>query len=246
MATGPAAIPRRRESPPTVAPGALVWASTGGIVASMSCAGPECAPPVASTHGRAGVPTTVNEQEPLPRAVAARAVARCALATGNLLAHRRTHLPKGLVGTRLHFADGTSARVFRETIVDGDPPSDPCLLVVEFRLRVLRGRWHALFLWECILNTPLFLGFPGFASKLWLGRDVKDRYRGFYQWHDAAGAAFYARSLWRVLELVCPPESIHYKVIPGFRRDDVLEDPQLLATVSPGEVDAWWRLIESA
>lgn len=99
-----------------------------------------------------------------------------------MLAQRRTHLPKRNVGLRLHFADGTTGRVFRETVIERQPADDPCLLVVEFRLRLLRGRWHALFLWECILNTPLFLGFPGLVSKLWVDRDEEDRYRGFYEW----------------------------------------------------------------
>ena len=187
----------------------------------------------------------MNAQKPLPRAVAARAVARCGRATVLLLARRRTHLLKARVGQRLFFADQTSARVFRETVVDGDPPADPCLLVVEFRLRLLRGRWHKLFLWECILNTPLFVGFPGLVSKLWLDRDEQERYRGFYEWDGAAGAEFYARSLWRVLELVCRPGSIHYQVIPGLRRDDVLEDPQLLAAISPEDGAAWWRPVGS-
>ncbi len=145
----------------------------------------------------------------------------------------------------LRFADTTLARVFRETVVDCDPPEDPCLLVVEFRLRVLRGRWHSLFLWECILNTPLFVGFPGLVSKLWLDRDERDRYRGLYEWNGAAGAEFYARSLWRVLALVCPRGSIHYRVVPGFRRDAVLRDSQVLASVAPEDGAAWWRLVEA-
>ena len=185
----------------------------------------------------------MNAQEPLPRAVAARAVTRCALATVRLLARRRTHLCGARVGLRLRFADETSARVFRETVVDREPPEDPSLLVVEFRLRLLRGRWQRLFLWECILNTPLFVGFPGLVSKLWLDRDEQERYRGLYEWNDAAGAEFYARSLWRVLELVCRPGSIHYRVIPGLGRDDVLQDPQLLAATSPEDDAAWWRVV---
>ena len=135
----------------------------------------------------------MNAEEPLPRAVAARAVTRCALVTVGLLARRRTHLCGARVGLRLRFADETSARVFRETVVDRKPPEDPSLLVVEFRLRLrlLRDRWQRLFLWECILNTPLFVGFPGFVSKLWLDRDEQERYRGLYEWNDAAGAEFY-------------------------------------------------------
>jgi hypothetical protein len=44
-----------------------------------------------------------------------------------------------------------------------------------------------------------------------------------------------------VLSLVCVPGSIHYIVVPGRRRDDVLNDPELLdpsGTVEP----EWWRL----
>jgi hypothetical protein len=167
----------------------------------------------------------------------------CAAATAVFLARRRTHLPRRLVGTRLCFADGTSARVFRETTVDRAEPQDPCLLVVRFRLRLLRGSWHRLFLWECILNTPLFVGFPGFVSKLWLDRDAQDNYRGLYEWDGATRAARYASSLWRVLALVCPRRAIDYVVLPGLRRADVLEDPARLAPTDAAG-DAWWRIIE--
>jgi len=168
----------------------------------------------------------VNVQEPLARATAARAEVRCVVRSAMLLVQRRTHLPTRNVGLRLHFADGTSGRVFRETVVEREPPLDPCLLVVEFRLHLLRGRWRSLFLWECILNTLLFVGFPGFVSKLWLDADERERYRGVYEWSDPDSAEFYARSLWRVLELVCPRGSIHYEVVPHMRRDDVLRTPQ--------------------
>jgi hypothetical protein len=40
-----------------------------------------------------------------------------------------------------------------------------------------------------------------------------------------------------VLALVSVPGSIHYAVLPGLRRDDVLERPDLM-----GESEAWWRL----
>jgi hypothetical protein len=170
-------------------------------------------------------------------------VARCAAVTARLLATRQTHLPKDHVGARLRFADGTSARVFRETTIDRRPPDDPCLLVVAFSLHLLRGGWHRLFLWECILNTPLFAGFPGLVSKLWLEHDQQERYRGFYEWDDPAAAEHYARSLWWVLDLVCPRGAVQYRVVPGVRRDAVLENPDLLESVAPpGVRPEWWRL----
>jgi hypothetical protein len=42
----------------------------------------------------------------------------------------------------------------------------------------VRGGWHTGFRWESLFNTPLFVGFPGFVSKLWLAHDEHDVYRG--------------------------------------------------------------------
>lgn len=143
----------------------------------------------------------------------------------------------------IQFADGTAGRVYRETVVE-QPPVDPCVLVVSFRLRGVRGRGHVLFRIESILNTPLFVGFPGFVSKLWLSHDDNGAYRGLYEWDGADRAEKYARSLWRVLELVS--ESIDYMVVPDMRRDDVLADPGLLHGHRPDEDTAWWRVVASA
>jgi hypothetical protein len=159
---------------------------------------------------------------------ALRAVARCAAATAVLLAQRRIHLPRDHVGTRLRFADGTSARVYRETVVDRSPPRDPCVLLVDFRLRGVRGRGHAAFRAESLLNTPLFVGFPGYVSKLWLAHDDREVYRGLYEWDGPALAESYARALWWVLALVCVPGSIHYVVLPGRHRDELLRELPVL------------------
>jgi hypothetical protein len=110
----------------------------------------------------------VNEQSPLPYAEAAAAEMRCVATTVGLLLQRRIKLPSERVGMRVHFADGTSARVYRETTVVGIEPKNACVLIVGFRLRLVTGWWHDVFRWESVLNTPLFVGFPGFGSKLWL------------------------------------------------------------------------------
>jgi hypothetical protein len=187
----------------------------------------------------------VTEQPPLAYPVALRALASCLASTGRLLWRRRVHLPRGRVGTRLSFADGTSARVYRETVVDQGPTLDPCVLVVEFRLRAVRGPGHAAFRLESLLNTPLFVGFPGFVSKLWLAHDERGRYRGMYEWDGPRLAGDYARALWRVLALVSVPGSVHYVVLPGLRRDVLLEKPFLAPGVAADSV-AWWCLTEAA
>jgi hypothetical protein len=87
----------------------------------------------------------------------------------------------------LTFGDGSRGRVYRESVVDHAPDAEPAVLVVSFRLGGVRGVGHALFRAESLLNTPLFVGFPGFVSKLWLAHDEHGVYPGF-----AAG------SCWRI------------------------------------------------
>jgi hypothetical protein len=187
-----------------------------------------------------------GEQPPLAHAAALWALVSCVASTVRLLQQRRIHLRVGWVGRRLGFADGTSARVYRETVVDCDVTQEPCVLVVEFRLRAVRGWGHAVFRWESLLNTPLFVGFPGFVSKLWLANDDRGRYRGVYEWDGVRRADHYARALWRVLALVSVRGSIHYAVLPGLRRDQLLSQPEILAEVATADAPAWWRLTQVA
>jgi hypothetical protein len=86
----------------------------------------------------------------------------------------------------------------------------------------------------------LFAGFPGLVSKLWLGHDQDGLYRGLYQWDDPDQAVAYVRALWWALALVSEPDSIHYAVLPGLDRDQVMANPSLVdhLTAAPG---GWWR-----
>jgi hypothetical protein len=164
---------------------------------------------------------------------------RCIGRTAVLLARRSIHLPKQFVGRQVRFADGSEAHVFRETVVDRPATEDPAVLVVAFRLRLIRGRGHALFRRESLLNTPLFVGFPGLVSKLWISHDGRGNYRGLYEWDGPELAEQYARSLWRVLALGSVRGSIRYHVAPGLRREDVLSQPG----VGTGEsANDWWVL----
>lgn len=182
--------------------------------------------------------TVLAPARPLPRPQAWLRVGRGVLSGLGMLGRREVRSPRDHVDAWLRFGDGTRARVYRETLVEREP-AEPVYLAVTFRLRAVRGRGHAAFRVESVLNTPLFVGFPGFVSKLWLTADELDRYRGLYEWDGAGRADRYARTLWRVLELVSVPGSIDYRVVPGLRRDDAIADPAALA----GESSAleWWR-----
>ena len=124
--------------------------------------------PAVSPPGDPGI-RGLSDQAPLRYDAALRALAGCVISTARLLWQRRVHLPVEQVGRRLRFADGTSARVYRETVVGRGATRDPCVLVVEFRLRAVRGWAHAAFRLESLLNTPLFVGFPGFCLEVVAG-----------------------------------------------------------------------------
>jgi hypothetical protein len=182
------------------------------------------------------------EQHPLGLLGAGWALGRAVLRAAKLLLQRRIAQPAEHLGDVLQFADGSRGRVYRETVARPTTCADPAVLVVEFRLRWVRGRGHALFRAESLLNTPLFVGFPGFVSKLWLTHDDHGFYRGVYQWDGAGRADVYARALWWVLALVSVPGSVHYVVLPGRIRDEVLRNPASLVDAALAETDEWWRL----
>jgi len=184
----------------------------------------------------------VADRGPLPLWRAVIALGQCVFRAGMLLSRRAISQPEDHLGHVLRFGNGSRGRVYRETSVNGAVVDSPAVLMVSFRLRWIRGRGHSLFRAESLLNTPLFVGFPGFVSKLWLAHDENGVYRGFYEWNDPKLADAYVRALWWVLALVSVRGSIHYVVLPGLRRDDVLADPEVLESTAPGWRQAWWRL----
>ena len=133
--------------------------------------------------------------------------------------------------------------MFRETAIRDGGPRDPAVLVVQFRLRVVgRSRLlHALFRRECILHTPLFAGFPGFRSKLWISDTDTGVYRGLYEWDGAGRAVDYADQLVRLLALFSIRGSVRYHVVPGLRREELLRGPASVAAGQGREADGWWR-----
>jgi len=168
---------------------------------------------------------TPTQHRPLPFRAAARALVRCALVSAELMARGRVHHPRNAVGTRLRFPGGTTSYVYRETVIERPPAAEPCVLVVEFRLRWVRGRAHALFRAESWLNGPLFAGFPGLLTKWWVAADERGTYRGVYEYDGRDRADRYARALWWVLAMVSVRGTVRHVVVPGVRRDDVLVRP---------------------
>jgi hypothetical protein len=146
----------------------------------------------------------------------------------------------------MRFADGSTSFVFRETAIRDPNPRGPAVLVVQFRLRAFGHRrfLHALFRRECILHTPLFAGFPGFQTKLWISDTATGVYRGLYEWDGPERAADYADQLVRLLVPLSTHGSVRYHVIPGIGRRDLFAASGLAGTGQAQEAGAWWRLAE--
>ena len=74
---------------------------------------------------------------------------------------------------------------------------------------------------------------------MWLANDIRDTYRGLYEWDGARLAEAYARALggcWPGQRTRVDPLPHH----PGMHRDELLQDP---ARVGAEGRDDWWRLI---
>ena len=184
----------------------------------------------------------VGDRRPLHLRLAISSLVGCVVRTLALLSRREISQPTDRVGQVLRFDDHSGGRVYRETVVQNAAVDAPAVLVVGFRLRWVRGWGHAIFRAESLLNTLLFVGFPGFVSKLWLAHDENGVYRGVYQWSDWRRADGYVRALWWVLAVVSLRGSVRYVVIPGLRRDEVLADPTILEGIAANQGRAWWRI----
>ena len=165
----------------------------------------------------------------------------CAREWARMSAGHRLTRPIDHVGDTLTFADGTTSRVFRETLVADVATSAPALLVIKFRLAFLDdlAPLHAAFRRECLIHTPLFAGFRGFRSKLWLDDDRTRIYRGIYEWDGAEDAAAYAARMVGLLAPFSNRETAEAHIVPGLTVSGYLTDPGATAGGAP---DAWWRL----
>ncbi len=190
----------------------------------------------------AEVPTgkTVHEMstpQPLPWPQALSAFGRCLVDVVRSLRQRRLHQPSANLGRVIAFADGTRATVYRETVHDNGPVTEPVSLIVAFRLRWVGGNRvvHRLFRLESVCNTVLFAGFDGFVSKLWMTADDKHMYRGVYEWDGYDSAVDYVRALWWPLMVVSRRDSIRFHVVGESTRASLLDGAH-------GDSDgSWWQ-----
>jgi hypothetical protein len=157
--------------------------------------------------------------------LAAASVARfLRLATTGALRLRRDRL-----GAAYAIERGGTYEIFRETVRRDGATAAPVVLVVGFRLKLIRAitPLHWLFQRACILTTPFWSGGRGFRVKLWLVDPVTKNYLGIYEWDGAANARTYAEALTRVLCLLSTPGSVWYELHPASELEPFLRARQV-------------------
>jgi hypothetical protein len=163
------------------------------------------------------------EQKRQPRAEPGRLphltlAARSTVQFLRLLFSGHTHLRSSRIGN-LYSADrsGRSYQVFRETVSHDGETGQNDVLIVGFRLRLIRSNrlLHWIFRRICIVSTPIWSGFPGFRVKLWLIDPKTKNYLGIYEWTGAENARVYAEWLIRLLRPLSTPGSVWYELRPN-------------------------------
>ncbi len=152
-----------------------------------------------------------------------------------LLISGRIHQPHQHVGDQLTFANGASARVFRETVVEQGRCDAPTVLIFLYRLRATDDWVQKMYLRASVLITPFVAGVPGFVSKMWLTFDENAAYCSIYEWDNAGHAESSAQAIQRILPLIAPPDSIAYHVISDTTRAQYLAQSGKVANdIPPG------------
>jgi len=129
---------------------------------------------------------------------------------------RALRLRRDRVGQAYIINQRGTYQIFRETVSDDGIRDRSVVLVVGFRLRVLRSNrfLHWLFQRVCILTTPFWSGFRGFRVKLWMVDPQTKNYLGIYDWAGVENAQTYIDAWVRVLRPLSTPGSVWYDLYP--------------------------------
>jgi len=147
------------------------------------------------------------------------AVRFCRLAASHAL-----HLRRDRLGERYAIDQGGTYTIFRETVSDAERDARSVVLVVGFRLRLLRAypSPHWIFQRLCILTTPFWSGLRGFRVKLWMVDPMSKNYLGIYDWAGEENAKVYVNALVRVLRPLSTCGSVWYRLYPDQELDAYL------------------------
>jgi len=133
-------------------------------------------------------------------------------------------LRKDRLGNIYRISEAGRFKIFRETVSRKEISEKPVVLVVGFRLKLIKSNptFHWLFQRVCILTTPFWSGFRGFKVKLWMVDPDTKNYLGIYQWLGEPNTKNYIDFLTPVLQFFSLKNSIWHKIYPNTKLDDYL------------------------
>jgi hypothetical protein len=128
----------------------------------------------------------------------------------------RLHSSKGMIGKVFRNADGHECVIFRHTALDpadGQAKRPQAMFRMQFQVpKIVRWRDRLVI----ALKSPIFVGLPGFRSKLWMVDERSCTYQGVYEWDTLQDAEAYVNSAsMAFMAGVAVPGRISYEIIPG-------------------------------
>jgi len=125
----------------------------------------------------------------------------------------RLHIPTRRIGEVVADEDGRQFTIFREVVVDPakDQPEHPgAVLVLHFKVTNISPRLNKFY---SLLPLPLYIGDPGFRSKVFTinGEDCQS----IYEWDTVQDAENYVNSMaLKTILMRAVPGSVSYKIVP--------------------------------
>jgi hypothetical protein len=137
---------------------------------------------------------------------------RSILKTVGFVVTGRLHLPTDRIGKAVTDKHGNTFTIFREVIVDparDQPPEPRAVLILHFRVTNMTPEQNKLY---SLLPLPLYIGDPGFRSKLFTIHG--EHCHSIYEWDTADDARNYLNSMaLRSILVRAVPDSLSFKII---------------------------------
>jgi hypothetical protein len=124
----------------------------------------------------------------------------------------RLHLPAEHIGNIVTSAEGEGFTIFREVVVDptSDQPGHPgAILTIHFKVTNMSPQLNQLY---SLVPLPLYIGYPGFRSKLFTinGEDCQS----IYAWDSVQEAQNYVNSVaLKTILMRAVPGSVHWEIV---------------------------------
>lgn len=141
-----------------------------------------------------------------------------------ILAAQAVRLKRDRIKRQFKIDDFGDFEIFRETVNNNALTETPVVLVIGFRLKLIRSNriLHWLFQRVCILTTPFWCGLDGFSVKLWMVDPVTKNYLGIYEWRGKANADRYIDFLMPILKYFSIVETVRYQEYPKVNLESYL------------------------